>query len=256
MKNRYPYATLIFVCMFALLLPTLSSAEERPWKRPVVTFVMPAMGQAIQKNQGGLINDILHAVYEREGMRFRHEEMPYTRALTAVKKGEAGLTLAVGPKDDLLRSQLLLVYYDLSVAYVRGTPWEGVTSLEGQKVAFLHGFDLGQLIPVSFLPQQVYDLTSAFHMLDRDFATYILDDSLLLEDALFESKLPAHEFVISPIQSFEVRTVFAQTPQGRRYKEIFDRRYAEMIRNGELETILTRYGLLAQIGRIATANDL
>lgn len=254
---RFRFILLALASGLALLLGDhAASAENSPWSRPTCTFAMPSIGHAVRKNQTGLINDILRTAFRAEGIRFRHEEMPYTRALAAVTEGTADITLGIEAGKDMLQSKMLVAFYDLSVAFMRGTPWQGTVSLKGKKVAFLHGFDISTFLSVPFLPQQVYDLTSAFHMLDRGFASYVLDDSLLLKDALFESRLPANEFIIKPIKSLEVHLLFAKTDQGRRFKDFFDRRYREMILDGELEIILERYSLLSQLERISKANGL
>lgn len=204
---------------------------------------MPYIGHAVQRDQTGLINDIFHTAFLREGITFRHEEMPYNRAVQAVEDGRADCTLGIGAHKHLLEAKSVIATYDLAVAYIRGTEWKGIQSLKGEKVAYLQGFDINNFVDVEFLPQLVYDLTSAFHMLDRDFAKYILDDNKLLKDALFESRLPAHEFEISPIKTFLVRPVFADTDNGRKLREIFDRRIPEMIDNGDFAAILEKYDI-------------
>lgn len=257
MKHFIRTFSVCLVLGLVLLTAATSTAEEdNPWARPTCTFAMPYLGHAVQRDQTGLINDLFKAVFKRENVIFRHVDMPYSRALQALKDGTAQCTLDVGTEKNVLRSKTTLLFYDLSVAYMRDTPWEGVQSLKNQKVAYLHGFDIHRFLPVEFIPQQVYDLTSAFHMLDRDFAKYILDDNMLLTDALFESRLPAHEFVIKPIKSLQVRVIFQDSDEGRKLRDIFDRRIVEMLQNGEFHAVMTAYEQPDQTARIAKINGL
>lgn len=241
---RYSIGSFILAGLLLVALACPALADEKDvWERPTCVFAMPVIGHAVQRHQTGLINDIFQTVFLREGIAFRHEEMPYNRAVQAVESGTADCTLDIGTQTHLLQSRSVIATYDLAVAYMRGTEWKGVQSLKEQKVAYLHGFDISRLVDVEFLPQLVYDLTSAFHMLDRDFATYILDDNKLLRDALFESRLPAHLFEIAPIKTFLVRPVFADTENGRKLRDIFDRRIPEMLDSGEFVAIMEKYDI-------------
>lgn len=233
-----------------------AQAEENPWSRPTCIFGMPNIGHAVQRGQTGLITDILNAVYKREGVVFRHETMPYARALQALAVGKIQCTLDVGKQKIGLQPKSIIAFYDLSVAFMRGTEWKGPESLRGKKVAYLHGFDIAKILKLNVVPQLVYDLTSAFHMLDRGFASYILDDGRLLKDALFESRLPSYEFEVEHLKTFEVRPIFADTPDGRKFLEIYDRRIPEMIETGELDEIFTRYDLKKETKRVAKANGM
>lgn len=250
---------LIFILFLTLVLPAASSAvEENPWKKQrVCIFGMPYIGHAVSQRGTGLLTSILKAVYQPDKIVLRHQPLPYKRALDELAEGKIQCSLDI--KDNrkgFLQAKTTMAFYDLSVAYMfKESKWEGVKSLKDQKVAYLHGFDIENYLPVKFLPQLVYDLSSAYHMLDRGHATYILGDNELLKDAMYESKLPSYDFTISKIKSFEVRPIFSNTEEGRLYRDIYDRRMKEMIATGELATIMRENGLSKSgIKRVLEAN--
>ena len=232
--------------LLALCLWSPPAAQAAgPWKsEDTCRFGMPLIGHAVKQGGTGLITDILKAVYQPEHITLTHLPLPYSRAVAAVQAGEIHCTLDI--KDNhkgVLQGRATMAFYDLSAAYLRTTEFSGMDDLADKKVAYLHGFDMEPLLSVKIRPQVVYDLSSAFHMLDRDFVAYVLDDSLLLKDAMYESRLPASDFQITPIKSFEVRPIFAPTDQGRRLRDIYDRRIKEMIASGELQDILRINGI-------------
>lgn len=226
-------------------LPAARAQKTNPWNpRDICIFGMPTIGHAVKANGTGLITDILKEVFEPEHIDLNYVSLPYKRALEELTTGEIHCSLDV--KDNrkgVLQGRATMVYYDLSVAYLRKTGWKGVESLAEQKVAYLHGFDIENFLSVKVHPQMVYDLSSAFHMLDRGHVAYVLDDGRLLEDAMYESKLSYGEFEISPIKSMEVRPIFTPTEKGRRFRDIYDRRIKEMIASGKLQEILRSNGL-------------
>ncbi|MEF2231184.1 MAG: hypothetical protein V3571_09670 [Pseudodesulfovibrio sp.] len=234
------------LCLLLVLLWCLPArAAGDPWKaKPRCVFGMPYIGRAVQPDQAGIVINVLRLVFEGQGVEARHEVMPYERAADEVGKGTIQCTLDVGnrhPKS--LPTERPLLNYDLAAARLAATPWKGVESLRGTRVAYLQGFDLGELVPVPFTPQPVFDLASAFPMLEDKFVAFILDDVRLLDRALRDSRIPSHLFAVEPITSLPVRLIFAPTDEGRRYRDIYDRRMRELAASGELARVLLESGL-------------
>jgi hypothetical protein len=227
------------------LLPAAPAAALDPWEPlPTCLFGMPLMPKIIKKDQRGTINAVLKAVFEKERIRFRHLTMPYERALDEVGQGNIQCTLNVGGKSGTLLPGATPVYFcNLSAARLKTTPWKGEKSLKGKRVAYPQGLGMEKLLNVNILPQHVYDLSTAFHLLEQGLAQYALEDRALLKEAMRDSKLPSHLFAIDPIRIFGVYPVFAPTEEGRRYRKIYNRRMQELAVSGELAAILAKNGL-------------
>lgn len=234
MKVLRVLSCLLLVLLLAPL--TEAGAQTRdPWeKRPTCIFGMPYTGHAVKKDGTGSLQIMLREIYESADIVFEYQQMPYSRVSEALAKGSIDCTVTI--KERNLGGTLgdfSLGYYALSAACLKDTPWQGVQSLKDARVAFQHGYELEELIPVPFVTQMLYDSATAFHMLDSGLILYVLDDERLLKAAMLDSNLPSHLFAIHPIKTLEVRPTFAKTPSGEKCREIFNRRMRELIRSGE-----------------------
>lgn len=258
-KYRISFYTIILrVLLLTLLLPVATQADEvNPWKKvQTCVFGMPYIGHAVGPHETGLITSILKAVYKPESINLVHKELPYKRALEELASGTIQCTLDLKDhRKGFYQGKTTMAFYDLSATYKNKTEWKGVDSLRGAKVAYLHGFDLENFISVNFEPQLVYDLSSAFHMLDRGHVDFILGDKLLLQDAMYESKVPSHDLVVSKIKSYEVRPLFSKNAAGLKFRDIYDRRMKGMMATGEFAEIVFEQGLTPKsLQRILDAN--
>lgn len=255
MKKCFMIVLGLATVLFAAHTAHASRTDE--WTpRETCVFGMPYLGHAVKKGEQGLITEIIKTALEGADIDFEHDPLPYARALESVRDGTVHCTLDIkNNRKGYYQNEVTFAFYDLSVAYFRKDGFNGYSSMAGKRVAFMHGFDLEKFIPVKVKTQLVYDLSSGFHMLERGHVSYILGDDLLLRNAMFASKLPALEYEISGLDSYEVRVIFSPTEQGRRFRDILDRRLREMLASGELAEIQQEHGIgKAGIERVRKAN--
>jgi hypothetical protein len=221
------------------------AAMADPWKpSPACVFAMPPAGHAVRADGTGFLPALLREVFEPAGYAFTFRPLPYDRAVDELTRGGVDCTLDVArPRTNIVRGRTTLALYDLSAAHLRTMDWRGVPSLAGERVVYQYGFDPQDLLPVAFLPQPVFHLASAFHMLDRKLAAYALDDANLLRAAMAETDFGSDQFMISPIKTLKVAPIFADTETGRALRDTYDRRMAELMDSGAVEAILRRGGL-------------
>lgn len=239
-----PVLRILLAAALCCLLACPARADD-PWKpKPVCIFGMPYLGEAVKKDQKGIIITLLNAVFEPEGIVLKHMPIPYRRAVEEVEQGKIQCTLDVKNNNKrVVQGNHTLLFYDLTAARLQTTEWKGLSSLKNKRVAYMHGFGIETFLPVNFLPHQVYDLSSAFDLLEREEVAFVLDDSRMLKYAIYDSKLPSYLFVFDPIKSFPVHPIFAPTPEGRYFRDIYDRRMKALAASGELAHILEKTGL-------------
>lgn len=240
-----------------MLLPSVALADsDNPWQpRVPCYFGMPYMGHAVMLGGKGVFVDILKAVYEPEKIDLIHKALPYGRAVQGVENGTIHCTIDVEPRHKKLQAKYVPAIYDLSVAYMRSIDFKGVKSLEGKRIAYVHGFGLKDFIPVKVKTQLVYDLSSGFHMLERGNVSFVLGEDRLLKAAMYDSKIPAGIFAVTPLREFNTKVIFAPTEEGRRFRDIYDRRMKEMMKSGEFRRIMESYGSSdKEIQRVLDAN--
>jgi len=243
---------LVFCCA-----ASVHADEDDPWKaRDSVIFGMPFLYQIVQPGNSGVITSLLETVYAPDNLDFIHKPLPYVRILEALKKGNIHCTLALKDRiDGVLQGDVTVVTYDIAVAHLRTTPFAGVQSLAGRRVAARFGFGLSELLGVPFQYQPIYALSSGFHMLDRDHVKFVLGDRRLLRHAMWESHLSPADFLFDDIGSYEVRVIFAPTEKGRRFLEIFNSRMKELRASGEIQTLMLSMGVTeADLDRILKLN--
>ncbi|WP_281760673.1 substrate-binding periplasmic protein [Pseudodesulfovibrio nedwellii] len=257
MKRNIITIVCITLLLTAVIPPTSFAAGYPEWQAPkTCIFGMPYIGSAVRKGNTGLITDILIRVYETEGYELVHQELPYNRAIDELLSGTIHCTLDIeDTRQKVLQSKQAIIIYDLAAVYLQTHTFKGIQSLAGKKVAYLHGYEMDHLFPVKFKPRQAYDLSSAIQMLDRGHIDYVIDDETLLKEAIFEAKLPSTEFDITYIASMKSHPIFAPTDEGRKFRDIYDRRIPEMIATGELQDILRAHGVTEEsIEKLIKAN--
>lgn len=244
-------SALCLVPLVLLLCAAAPAPAADPWAaKPVCNFGMPYLGRAVLPRQAGMITAILQRVFEPEGVVLRHRAMPYHRALAALGQGDIQCTLSIGEAPPrLLRAEHPVFLYDLAAARLNATEWKGPSSLAGTRVAYLHGFDLAAILKVRFTPQLVYDLSSAYPLLEKGFVAYILGGRELLETARRDSGLHSHLCVIEPIKTLPVYPVFAPTEAGRVFRDLYDRRMRALAASGDLAETLAQSGLSEALAR-------
>jgi polar amino acid transport system substrate-binding protein len=256
--RKHLIKTILLALVMGLILPCPAVAEEEsPWKKvPICTFGMPYVGHAVSPHETGSITSILKAIYKPTGIKLVHKELPYKRAISELSSGKIQCSLdRADNRKEFYQGKNTIAFYDLSVAHMSKTKWDGLDSLKDKKVAYLHGFDIEKHLPVKFKPQTVYDLSSAFNMLDQGQIPFILDDKHLLEYAMYDSKAPTQNIVINKIKSFEIRPIFSRTKEGLRFRNLYDQRMKEIIASGELAEILRDNGKsTSEIKRLLKAN--
>jgi ABC-type amino acid transport substrate-binding protein len=245
------------ILLLTIVSPARSDMND-PWtEREECVFGMPYIGRAVMPGKKGYVPKILAAALDYEHIDLIHVALPYDRALEQVKDGRIQCTLDIGNAHtwgEMAHSTIAM--YDLTATYLRGTDFKGIDSLKGKNVAYLHGFELNRFLPFHITPQLVYDLSSAFHMLERGMADYILGDYNLLKDALRDSGLPSFAYEMTSIKRFEVRPIFSPTLNGKRLRELYDRRIGDMILSGQLGEIMLQEGVDKEsVQRVLKANE-
>lgn len=241
------FTALLFVC---LLCPPVMAQPEDPWApRPICIFGMPYLGEAVMPGGKGLLVDLLKEVFDPENILLEHEPMPYVRALEGVREGTIHCTMDVHGRNPKLEAKMTPALYRLSVAHLRTTEFKDIKSMEGTRVAYVHGFDSEQFLPVKIKTQLVYDLSSGFHMLANEHVSFVLGDMRLLKDAMFDSKIPPAIFTITPLKTLKSVLLFAPTKEGQFFRDVYDRRMKTLFKNGTFERIMLKYGNSKKMAR-------
>ncbi|WP_341802363.1 hypothetical protein [Aquipseudomonas alcaligenes] len=104
----------------------------------------------------------------------------------------------------------------------------------------MRGYDYQHYLPGVQHFQEIQRRVGILRMLELGHADFYVDASTEVEEVLHEGSDPAL-FRTTELIRLPLYAGFADTARGRALVELFDRRMAELLRNGELRPIFRRW---------------
>lgn len=248
---------IIFLVTFTMLAMSLVFSSAVWARSTVVLAASYACPYVCDSSAGkGYFIDVVEAAYKRNNIRVVWKYVPFKRALfmadNAMVDGVAGVTR---------RQNIKLIFSDESIGhrrydmYVRGDDsWQftGLNSLYIRKIGVLGGVSYG--IMDAFLRRYSSGETDSIHtlvgsnghnrlirLLVSGRVNMIVADSNVIDSSLSQAEREA----ISLSGRLPREGVFLGfgSPDGAKLSELFSNGLGELRRSGELDQILSRYGL-------------
>lgn len=195
-----------------------------------------------QKDGKGLYLEVVRAIYQPHGYQVTHHIVPYKRALAVIAK--KGGDIAMGVYRDEVSGVKQSGYPasadDLTVFMLKKwqLQWQGEKSLEGQKVMWRRGWAFDKYIDATMKWHEIDSDEMAFQLLDKERYRYYLTAGVLFVDEAIPPDL--HRAFLRWIPTYPI---FADTQQGNRMLQLWDKGMVELIRSGALAEIYKRYQL-------------
>ncbi|MGN5171513.1 substrate-binding periplasmic protein [Aeromonas sp. 102P] len=194
-----------------------------------------------QQDGKGIYLDLVRAIYQPHGYQVTPHIVPYKRALAVIAK--KGGDMAMGVYRDEVTGVRQPRYPasadDLTVFMLKKwqLQWQGEKSLEGQKVIWRRGWAFDKYIHVTMQWHEIDSDEMALQLLDKERYRYYLTAGVL-----YASEVPSnlHRTFLRWIRTYPI---FADTPQGNRMLQLWDKGMIELIRSGDLAEIYKRYQL-------------
>ncbi|MCF3096942.1 hypothetical protein EHZ86_06335 [Aeromonas australiensis] len=195
-----------------------------------------------QQDGKGIYLDLVRAIYQPHGYQITPHIVPYKRALAVIAK--KGGDMAMGVYRDEVAGVRQPRYPasadDLTVFMLKKwqPQWQGEKSLEGQSVIWRRGWAFDQYIAVTMQWHEVDSDKMALQLLEKERYRYFLTAGVLFR----EDDLPPnlHRVLLRWIPTYPI---FADTPQGSRMLQLWDKGMADLIRSRALAEIYKRYQL-------------
>lgn len=195
-----------------------------------------------QKDGKGLYLEVVRAIYQPHGYQVTHHIVPYKRALAVIAK--KGGDIAMGVYRDEVSGVKQSGYPasadDLTVFMLKKwqLQWQGEKSLEGQKVMWRRGWAFDKYIDATMKWHEIDSDEMAFQLLDKERYRYYLTAGVLFVDEAIPPDL--HRAFLRWIPTYPI---FADTQQGNRMLQLWDKGMVKLIRSGALAEIYKRYQL-------------
>ncbi|MBS4686536.1 hypothetical protein J4G63_04660 [Aeromonas sobria] len=195
-----------------------------------------------QPDGRGIYLDLVRAIYQPHGYQIIPHIVPYKRALAVIAK--KGGDMAMGVYRDEVTGVRQPRYPasadDLTVFMLKKwqPKWQGEKSLQGQSVVWRRGWAFDKYIAVTMQWHEIDSDEMALQLLGKERYRYYLTAGVLYAK---DDILPnLHRAFLRWIPTYPI---FADTPQGNRMMNLWDKGMVELIRSGNLADIYKHYQL-------------
>lgn len=233
-----------FAALCALALSATAFADAKPAQNPIKTLKVVSEYWPGHTNLdgSGLAFELLRRVFEPSGYAVRTQNMPYTRSVGLVQRGEA---------DAFVGSYYLEVpdvlyphwSYDKDEIYALGLadqPPLTLDTVNQYRLGWARGYSYQKYLPKAHDFREIYRRGGILGMLDKHHIDYFIDASSEVAAVLKSSEQPERyraEFLIG----LPLYIGFVNSPRGRELAELYDKRMTELIKSSALKAIFTRW---------------
>ncbi|WP_429214832.1 substrate-binding periplasmic protein [Aeromonas veronii] len=213
-----------------------------------------------QQDGNGIYLDLVRAIYQPHGYQVTPHIVPYKRALAVIAK--KGGDMAMGVYRDEVTGVRQPRYPasadDLTVFMLKKwqPKWQGEKSLQGQSVVWRRGWAFDKYIAVTMQWHEIDSDEMALQLLGKERYRYYLTAGVLYANEDIPANL--HRAFLRWIPTYPI---FADTPQGNRMLQLWDKGMVELIRSGTLADIYKHYqlydyyqGFIRELEQKATAS--
>src|SRR5690606_22502347 len=191
----------------------------------------------------GLAWDIMRRVFEPAGVRLDIHSVPYTRSVGLVQRGEADDW--VGSYRDELKDGVFYPQYpydrDQIVALsLKDKPLPTLDNLGEHRLVWVRGYRYEEYLPNVRDYREVQRRAGILGMLDLGHADFYIDARPEVDQVLSEAA-KSRRYRVTDLTQLPLYLGFADTPRGRALADIYDRRMAALVANGELRSIFAHW---------------
>lgn len=230
-------------CEWLLLLPMLLGSQPvhaAPVLHPLL-MVSEEWGDYTNADGTGLAWDILRKVFEPAGYKVSIRTEPYTRAVGLVQRGEADLWVG-GYKNE---TPSLYPRWNLDTDHVyalglSSRPSPDINLLGQYKLAWVRGYEYQHYLPSIRRYTEVQRRAGILSMLDIGRVDYYIDALNEIQSLLRDSPRGS-AYKVTHIIELPLYVAFADSPKGRRLRDVFDARMDELVPSGQLRALFAKW---------------
>lgn len=206
----------------------------------------------VNADGSGLYMDILKAVFEEEGIKFKLTLAPYARGELIVKSNKADVLLGAyrGTVDGVIFPQWYYSANYISVLYQRKNllKWQGQQSLTNKNVMWIRHYNYEQFLYVPVQKMTSTSRTSMLGMLEKGRVDFILDDGFSIRKKLAAPSISVNtfnkaEFEIQDLMRLKLYLAFANSKKGENLAKIFDDKFPQLLAAGELKRLFEKWNV-------------
>jgi len=198
------------------------------------------------KDGTGLYFEIIKQVYAKQGANFNFKIVPYSRSIEMVESGKTDMCLGTyeGEVENAIYPKYPMDYDDITVLIpaAKASSFKAESDLRDKKVAWIvdYGYEEYLEVPVKFT--EVSNSESGIKMLQSGRIDYYIETKSDIGAALKGMGIPEKDFVLRTIKWIPLYTCFAKNDKGAQLQAIWDKRFPELYKSGELKTLFAKWG--------------
>jgi len=200
---------------------------------------------ATNRDGTGLYWDILRAVYEPLGIKTKFVIQSYNGSVKLVTKNR--VDVAVGIYPDLIEgahfSQFPIVKDYVLVLFKKNrlNAWNGQESLQNKEVAWIQGYSYDEYLEVPVKKREFSNRDNILRQLDGDQLDFFMDTRNDMESVLNKGILDVSHYAVETVLELDRFLVFADSRKGKKLKKIFDHRFPDLVKSGEIERLIVKW---------------
>jgi polar amino acid transport system substrate-binding protein len=237
---------LVFISSWLTLLclPGVGYAEDLT----EITLSSEEWEGATQADGSGLYWDIIRLVYEPVGIKVNWSITSYARSVALVKQKriDAWVGSYLDEESGVIYPKSHFDADEVSALFIRKSdqPWQGESSLEGKNVAWIKGYELHDYLDAKFNNRELLNRDAVIELLSDGRLDYFIDARPEIQTHFGEVIEKDPRFAVETIKRLNLYLGFANTLKGQRLADIFDERFPELIKSGELKPLFEKWAFI------------
>jgi polar amino acid transport system substrate-binding protein len=193
----------------------------------------------------GLYWDIFRAVYEPAGIKIKQMIRSYSGSVQLVqtKKVDA----MVGAYKDEVEGALFPEWHFgsefMAVLFKKETvaQWDGQKTIADKPVGWIKDYGFDEYLEVTVKVNEFDTREDALRVLDKGRIDFFIDAYVDLMDLQNQNLVNTEIYRIEKLVEQNMYLAFADTPQGKELKAIYDERFPELVASGEIKKLYEKY---------------
>jgi len=236
---------LYLLCCF-LALPPAFAEQTAPAELQISTPVWPGFTNA---DGSGAYVDLFRLIYPKEQVQLVWHFSNYSRAIALVQQGKYHMVPGLSAHESISKHKALLLSaqpfdFDLIVAiyHPEHTDPPRLEQLKQHKLAWDLAYDLHLVLGLKEKGYEVLNIKQGLELVkNRRIDIYLAEKSELLQYLQGETPVKLQPLQYKELLRDPIYLAFANNEAGRSFKEIWDRRFIDLYKTGQLKTFYRHY---------------
>jgi polar amino acid transport system substrate-binding protein len=234
-------AILIIIFVFFLIgvpAPASSTPAE-------IILASEEWANATNKDGTGLYWDIFRAVYEPIGYKTKFIIRSYKGSVSLVKKHQVDAAVGIHPEkiQGALSSKYPFIKDYVLVLFKKNkrNQWNGQETLKNRKIGWIKGYAYDDYLEVPVIKKEFSKRENILRRLDKDQIDFFMDTRNDVESVLNKGIIDVSRYTVETVMELERYLVFANNQKGQELKKIFDHRFPQLVKSGEIEKLFAKW---------------